>query len=251
MPYRIDIVSAPADALDQLIHMGAFDVELVSGGVAAILPDEVTPEAVVRTLGSSLVTVSPAVSRDDGSVWVLNCHPVRIRNSELHLIDSRAFGTGQHPTTALCLEALEEAIVLDVPNAVLDVGTGSGILGLAALQMGVSRVMGVDIDFAVLKIAEENARLNRLGDRFGLELGGPEVLDGTWPLVVANILAAPLIEMAPVLVQRVGGRGRLILSGIGSSLELEVRRAYECLGMRYIRSEVRAGWSVVVLEPSW
>ena len=75
-------------------------------------------------------------------------------------------------------------------------------------------------------------------------LGGPEVVHGNWPVVVANVLAAPLIEMAPVLVQRLGHRGRLILSGIHSSLDAEVRTAYQRFGIRLVHSETRAGWSV-------
>jgi len=73
-------------------------------------------------------------------------------------------------------------------------------------------------------------------------------VDGAWPLVVANMLAAPLMELAPVLVRRVGSRGRLILSGIPWSLELEVRQTYEWLGMRHVRSEKSGGWTVVVVQ---
>jgi ribosomal protein L11 methyltransferase len=90
-----------------------------------------------------------------------------------------------------------------------------------------------------------------MGDRLQLELGGPDIVSGIWPLVVANVLAAPLIEMAPILVRRVGNSGRLILSGIPWSLESEVRRAYQQLGMLHIRSETRAGWTAVVLQASW
>ena len=167
------------------------------------------------------------------------------------MTDSTAFGTGHHPTTALCVEALEEALTIAVPDSVLDVGTGSGVLALTALMMGVSRAVGLDIDADALKIAAEHARLNNLADRLQLVLGGPDVVDGAWPLVVANVLAAPLIEMAPVLVRRVGRRGRLILSGIPWSLESEVRQTYQRLGMRHIRSETRAGWTVLVAQASW
>jgi ribosomal protein L11 methyltransferase len=109
----------------------------------------------------------------------------------------------------------------------------------------------LDIDRAALNAAAENARLNHLGDRLKLVLGGPEIVEGNWPLVVANVLAAPLIEMAPVLVRRVGRRGRLILSGIPWSLESEVRQSYQHLGLRYIGSKTRAGWTVVIARASW
>ena len=263
MPYRIDISSPPNDALDQLVQLGALDIEPVSDGLAAIIPDGVTPDAVAGALGVASVTVSPAIARDNGSVWLLSPRAVRIGSvliappelaappGALRLTDSTAFGTGHHPTTALCIEAIEEALTIAVPDSVLDVGTGSGVLALTALMMGVSRAVGLDIDADALEIAAEHARLNNMADRLQLVLGGPNVVNGVWPLVAANVLAAPLIEMAPVLVRRVGSRGRLILSGISWSLESEVRQTYQRLGMRLIRSETRAGWTVLVAQASW
>src|SRR5262249_33949356 len=113
------------------------------------------------------------------------------------------------------------------------------------------RAVGLDIDADALKIAAEHSRLNNMADRLELLLGGPDAVSGIWPLAVANVLAAPLIDMAPVLVRRVGSGGRLILSGIPWSLESEVRRIYQNLGMRHIRSAARAGWPAVVLQASW
>jgi ribosomal protein L11 methyltransferase len=263
VPYRIDISCPPYDALDRLVQLGALDIELVGGGVAAIFPDGVTPEAVACALGVASVAVSPAIGRDSGSVWLLNPRAVRIGSvlvappeldaptGALKLTDSTAFGSGHHPTTALCAEALEDAFSIAVPKSILDVGIGSGMLALTALIKGVPQAVGLDIDADALKIAAEHAGLNKLADRLQFVLGGPDVLDGVWPLVVANVLAAPLIEMAPVLVRRVGRGGRLILSGIPCSLESEVGQAYQRLGMRHIRSAKRAGWSVLIVEASW
>jgi ribosomal protein L11 methyltransferase len=245
------------------VNLGALDIEPVNDGLAAIIPDGVTPDMVAGALGMPSVTVSPAVARDNGSVWLLTPLAVRIGSiwvvpsdiaappGALRLTDTAAFGTGHHPTTALCIEALEEACTIAVSNSILDVGTGSGVLALAALMMGVPRAVGLDIDAEALKIAEEHARLNNLADRLQLVLGGPDVVDGTWPLVVANVLAAPLMEMAPALVRRVGSRGRIILSGIPCSLESEVRRTYERFGMRHVRSGTRGGWAVLVAQASW
>jgi len=253
VPYRIDISCPPHDVLDQLVQLGALDIEPVGDGLAAIIPDRVTPDAVARALGVSSVAVSPAVGRDNDSVWLLSPRAVRIGRSPhaLRLTDSTAFGTGHHPTTALCIEALEEAVSIAVPESVLDVGTGSGVLALAALRMGVPRAVGLDIDDNAVKIAAVHARLNNLADQLQLVLGGPDVVKGVWPLVVANVLAAPLIEMAPILIRRVGSRGRLILSGIPWSLESEVGETYQRLGMRHIRSETHAGWTVLVIQASW
>ncbi len=253
MPYRIDISSPPDNALDKLVQLGALDIEPVNDGLAAIIPDGVTPDAVAAALGVASVAVSPAIARDNGSVWLLSPRAIRIGTPPhtLRLTDSTAFGTGHHPTTALCIEALDEALTIAVPDSVLDVGTGSGVLALTALLLGVPRAVGLDIDADALKIAAEHARLNNMADRLELVLGGPDAVDGAWPLVVANLLAAPLIEMAPVLVRRVGSRGRLILSGVPSSLESEVRQTYQRFGMRHLRSETRAGWTVLVSQPSW
>jgi len=209
------------------------------------------------------VGVSSAVARDNGSVWLLSPRPIRIGKilfvpsnaaappDSIRLIESAAFGTGHHPTTALCIEALEEAVSMDRPDCILDVGTGSGILALAALKLGVPRAVGLDIDADALKTAAENARLNHVEDRLQLVCGSPDGLDGVWPLVVANVLAAPLIEMAPSLVRRIAPRGTLILSGIPSSLESDVAKPYQRSGMRIIRSESRSGWTMLVAQVSW
>src|SRR5688572_492063 len=78
VPYRVNISSPPDDALDHLVHLGALDIELFNDGLAAILPDGVTPDAVVAALGVAGVTVLPAVARDNGSVWLLSPRSVRI-----------------------------------------------------------------------------------------------------------------------------------------------------------------------------
>ena len=263
LPYRLDISGPPPDALDLLVQWGALDVEPVPDGLAALLPDSVTPDAVARALDGARVTVSAAVARDSGSVWLLRPRAVRIGSvlitspeedappTALRLIDAPAFGTGHHPTTALCIETLEEILTSARVGSVLDVGTGSGILALAALKLGVPQAVGLDLDAASLRVAAENARLNDLAGRWQLVLGGPEAVEGNWPLVMANVLAAPLMDMASLLVRRVGSRGQLILSGIPSSLTSEVRQTYQHLGMRLIGAKTRAGWTALIAQASW
>jgi ribosomal protein L11 methyltransferase len=263
MPYRIDIVHPPDDALDRLIRLGALDIEPVGQGLAALLPDGVSPERVAATLGVDDLSVSSAVGRDDGSVWVLVPAPTHaggvriapadeaVRGDTIRLVDSAAFGTGLHPTTVLCLEALGSELTSSRYNTMLDVGTGSGILAFAALKHGATRVVAIDIEPTAIAAARENAALNDAADRLLLVLGGPESLIGSWPLVVANVLAAPLVEMAPTLVRRVGHQGRAILSGIPASMANEVERTYVRLGMRAVRQDVREGWAAMVLAASW
>jgi ribosomal protein L11 methyltransferase len=263
VPFRIDLDNATADTFDRLVELGALDVESIAGGLAAILPDEVSAGRVAETLGLDDVRVTPAHGRDGGSVWVLRPRPVLIGRLQivpadgppapgtLRMVDGHAFGTGLHATTALCLEALEAELTASQPESVLDVGTGSGVLALAALCAGVPHATAVDIDADAISAAAGNAALNGFSSRLQLALGGPEAVSGTWPLVVANILEAPLIEMAPTLTQRVGHGGRLVLAGIRSSLSTDVEQAYRRRGMRQVGDRTRDGWSALTFHASW
>jgi ribosomal protein L11 methyltransferase len=264
MPYRLDLRDADDAALDALVELGALDVECSHDrGLAALMPDSVAPEQVANALGLDDISSSPAVGRDAGSVWVLSPRPVRVgrlrivpahmepESDALRLIDASAFGTGLHPTTALCLEALDEAVRIAPLDRLLDVGTGSGVLALGALMLGVPRALAIDIDDEALGVAAENARINGLDGRVQFARGGPETVVGTWPLAIANVLAAPLIEMAPALARRVGHHGRLVLSGIPSSVERDVNQAYRHLGMRRVGVKSRGGWVALVLQASW
>ena len=154
-------------------------------------------------------------------------------------------------TFFLYFPTLDDLLETTQPASMLDVGTGSGVLALAALLHGIPTAVGVDIDPGALDVAAENARLNALSERLQLLRGGPEVLDGRWPLVMANVLAAPLMDMAAMLVQRVGHGGELVLSGVHSAVASDVERAYRRLGMRHVRTESRGGWSMLLLRPSW
>lgn len=263
MPYRLDIDSPPPHALDVLIELGALDLEPAGSGLAAILPDTVSPKVLSSRLGRCKIRTSDAVARDNGSVWLLSPQPIRVgafllappQTADIHglvrLKDSPVFGTGHHVTTLLCLEILEEILSIEHMDSILDVGTGSGILALAGLIFGVKQAVGVDIDPEAIAVAAENARWNHVEARLQLMVGDPGVLDGRWPLVIANVLAAPLMEMASVLVRRVGTRGRLILSGIACSLQGEVRQVYQNLGMRHVESKTRDGWALIVFQASW
>jgi ribosomal protein L11 methyltransferase len=252
VPYRIDLRIVERDTLDRLIELGAIDAELSDeGGLAALMPDRIPPAEVASALGVADVEVSPAIGRDAASVWVLSPRPLHLERLGIRLTDAPAFGTGLHPTTSLCLDALEEIVPATSPERVLDVGTGSGVLALAALRLGVPYATAIDVDDEALRAAAENARVNGLSDRLRVERGGPDVLTGMWPLVVANILAAPLIEMSPALVRRVAHHGELVLSGIPASVEQEVDRAYARVGMRHVRAMSRDGWAALVLQASW
>ena len=132
-----------------------------------------------------------------------------------------AFGTGSHPTTHLCLQWLD-ANVTDTDH-VLDYGCGTGILAIAAKLVGAASVMGTDIDPQAVEAAQDNAIMNHVDARFVLPDDMPE---GTFDVVVANILANPLKLLAPALLGRVKTGGRLVLSGVLAKQADEVIAAY-------------------------
>jgi ribosomal protein L11 methyltransferase len=127
-----------------------------------------------------------------------------------------AFGTGGHETTRLCLECLEQILTgeprLDQP--LLDLGTGSGILAIAAAKLGATRIDAVDIDPQAVLVAAENCRLNLVADAVACSTTPLEQLPGGYRLILANILAEELVRMAPELTRRLLPGGLLVLSGI-------------------------------------
>ena len=150
-----------------------------------------------------------------------------------------AFGTGTHPTTSLCLQWLDGQ-ALD-GCSVLDFGCGSGILAIAALLLGAERAVGTDIDPQALEASRDNASRNGIAaERFPLYLPG-DMPAGTYDVVVANILAGPLVQLAPTISAHVRPGGRLALSGILAEQAEEVRAAYAEL-FELDPTAVQDGW---------
>ena len=138
-----------------------------------------------------------------------------------------AFGTGRHPTTRLCLEHLAATPPAEVD--VIDYGCGSGILAVAAAALGARRVTALDIDPQALHATSENARLNGVSDRMKVVAAGTATATSgvePAPLVLANILAGTLVELAPVLSAFAAPAGRLVLSGVLEPQSREVVEAY-------------------------
>ena len=135
-----------------------------------------------------------------------------------------AFGTGTHPTTALCLEWLDS---LDLPfKEVMDFGCGSGILAIGALLLGAEKATAMDIDPQAITATRSNAAANHVSDRLFTTLDATDC-QRTFDVVVANILAGPLVELAPVLSASIGTDGVLALSGILEEQIDSVRAAYK------------------------
>lgn len=156
-----------------------------------------------------------------------------------------AFGTGTHPTTALCLEWLDELAVTGhlAQQTVLDVGCGSGILAIAALKLGASHADATDIDPQALQASRDNAERNGIAES-NLNLYYPEQLSdgGDYPIVTANILAGPLVELAPMIAGHVAPGGRITLSGVLANQANEVYEAYAAQGIAMDEPVIREGW---------
>jgi ribosomal protein L11 methyltransferase len=161
-----------------------------------------------------------------------------------------SFGTGQHPTTAFCLAQLAAGHESGRKLSFLDVGTGSGILAIAAAKLGFAPVHALDNDPAAVRIAKENARLNgvaaavqiRRADLTRLPRQSPRRYD----LICANLLAELLVSQAPRILARLSPGGRLVLAGILAAEFGAVRSAYERAGLRLIATQTDKEWQSAV-----
>jgi len=198
-------------------------------------------------------------------VWLESAHSGRI---PIKIDPGMAFGTGTHPTTQLCLELLEQfydrgaktedrdlSSVVRTPSSVIDVGCGSGILSIAALKIGASRALGVDIDEAAIKSARENAEANGVAENLLLGVGSvAEIHAGRFrvrkaPLVLANILAPVIIRLFDAgLADLVSPGGMLILSGILQEQAEAVLAAAQAQGMELVEKRQMGEWIAMVVN---
>ncbi|MEI6859095.1 MAG: 50S ribosomal protein L11 methyltransferase [Shewanella sp.] len=135
-----------------------------------------------------------------------------------------AFGTGTHPTTALCLEWLDGLELAD--KEIIDFGCGSGILAVAALKLGAKKVTGIDIDHQAIEASKANAERNGVLKQISLYLPEDQPKDLKVDILVANILAGPLRELAPLIAQKIKPGGQLALSGLLKEQANEVTEFY-------------------------
>jgi ribosomal protein L11 methyltransferase len=150
-----------------------------------------------------------------------------------------AFGTGSHPTTRLCLAAIEEFLIPG--TRVADIGTGSGILAIAAAKLGAAYVRACDIDPLAVRIARENTRAN------GVTVDVSEALpSGAFDLIVANILADVIIGMANDLASRLAPKGVLIASGIIDTRAADVVEALDEIGLTCVELRYEGEWIALV-----
>ncbi len=215
------------------------------------------------TMAFSTMTVEEVGDRDWNRHWAESVTPVRVgrrivirpswefvvvQGNELEIIldPKQAFGTGHHATTQLMLEWLEELI--RGGESVLDVGTGSGILAMAALKLGAAGAIGIDHDPVALDCAKENARLNSCGSALRLSSQPLADLSGQrFDLIFANLDRRTLLDMAGSLAFHCRSGGRLLLSGVLVDQEEEIVRHYADEGLYCSRRRDRDNWLVIEL----
>lgn len=161
----------------------------------------------------------------------------------------QAFGTGTHETTRLCLQFLEEAFDAGPPpRRVLDLGTGTGILGIAASRLGASCTLGIDTDPKAVEVAEENARINGVADRFAATFRPLSSAEGNFDLVLANILAEILIDLKGEIVSRCAPGALLILSGILEEKAGWVEEEFRSEGALPVGRKTDGQWAALLLR---
>lgn len=226
-------------------------------------------EAVLHDACPDLILETESVDNADWlSAWKQYFTPIRIgerfvvlpswmaddaQTAQSILIEPKmAFGTGHHQTTALCLGALDRLAAsgeLRPGQCFLDLGTGSGILGIAAAHLGLTGI-GLDIDPVAIDNAHENAALNRV--EAGLELGVGSIdavpADQRFDCILANILANPLIDMAEAIRARLASPGVLILSGILREQAGRVAAAYMTQGLPAPEVSHAQDWALLVFR---
>lgn len=193
-------------------------------------------------IGKNKVTVSEVDEKDWANAWKKYYHPVKVSNtitvvptweqyepaneSEkiIELDPGMAFGTGTHPTTVLSIQALEK--VIKDGDEVIDVGTGSGILSIAAAKLGAKQIHAYDLDTVAISAAEQNVKLNRVESRISIQQNNLlENVRETADIVVANILADIIIRLADQATRAVKPNGYFVTSGIIQEKQQDVERA--------------------------
>lgn len=165
----------------------------------------------------------------------------------LNLDPGMAFGTGGHPTTRLCLQALEDYLLPGV--VVADVGTGSGILAIASAKLGASLVHATDIDIVAREAALKNVAHNHLEERVHIEeMEEFESLARECDLIVANIVAQIVIDLVPSILPRLNSGGYFIASGIVEEYYERVKEACEALGLVHLETRKEDIWVCLVFK---
>ncbi|MBO3760825.1 50S ribosomal protein L11 methyltransferase [Ciceribacter sp. L1K22] len=253
-------VDEKADRWQASVYLMADEEADIRERLAALLAEEFAGLAIetevipdIDWIAKSLEGLKPVRA---GRFLVHGAHDrdkVRANDLAIEIEAGQAFGTGHHGTTAGCLEVIDSVMrSRPVVNA-LDLGTGSGVLAIAIAKLAAIPVLATDIDPIATRVARENARKNGVAGRieFATAPGfhSPAFRHhGPFDLIVANILARPLMKMAPQLVGNLAFGGSVILSGILAEQRWKVLAAYNGAGLRHVRTIWRNGWVTIHLQ---
>ncbi len=230
--------------------------ERIAGGIRHAFPKSVIEREVIPDIdwiAKSLEGLKPVRA---GRFIVHGSHDrdkVKINDIAIEIDAGQAFGTGHHGTTAGCLEVIEEVMRARTVRNALDLGTGSGVLAIAVRKLKPVPVLATDIDPIAVRVAKENVRRNGIATGLRLETAPGFHSksfreEGPFDLIIANILARPLIKMAPQLVTHLAPGGSVILSGILAAQRWKVLSAYNGAKLRHVRTIWRNGWVTIHLK---
>ncbi|MBQ8507526.1 MAG: 50S ribosomal protein L11 methyltransferase [Clostridia bacterium] len=172
---------------------------------------------------------------------------IREGDKVIEIDPGMAFGTGTHETTGMCVELVEKYITPGV--TAIDVGTGTGILAIAAAHMGAKDVLAIDIDRVAVRVAEENAKINGFGGLIRCKAGDLlENVDEQADVVIANIIADVIIMMAAPVRKHIKEGGRFICSGISSERKQDVLDELDRAGYTVLDVYERGGWCAIACD---
>lgn len=223
----------------------------VLGGAVDFSIEEIDPE--INWVARSLEGLAPVIA---GGFYVYGSHetgPIPDGLTPMKIDAAQAFGTGHHETTTGCLEAIQMLLERTTPKASVDIGTGTGVLAIALAKRLGGKILATDIDPIAVTTTIENAQENGVGENIdaieatGLE-HGEIAARAPYDLIVANILAGPLTELAPGMGGIAQSGGTAILSGILNTQADGVIAAYELAGFNLIEHLKRKEWTTLVLE---
>ena len=220
-------------------------------GLAVSIEQEVLPD--IDWVSLSLEGLKPVRA---GRFFVHGAHDRDRRQEDdiaIEIEAGLAFGTGHHGTTAGCLQMLEHVVENERPQNALDLGTGSAVLAIALARLAGIPVLATDIDPVAVDVAAANVSLNGVAGLVGCVAATgfdhPVFAErGPFDLIVANILAGPLMEIAPDMARHLKPGGSLILSGILDRQEEAVLAAYDAADFRHVRTTHLEGWVTIHLK---
>lgn len=236
-------------------HVGALrrDVEVFLAGLQEFFPGIQPPEVEIRTIEDQDWRVTWREffrpERITPNLLVLPVWEEPPSDSTAHILrmdPGPAFGTGRHPSTKMCLAALEDALLPGTTRDLLDVGTGSGILAIYGAMLGASPVDAMDIDEEALEWARWNIRLNELTGSIRLSSRPLAEWSGTYSVVTANLILHTILELMPYFPKIVRPGGRLILSGLLREQFGQVQPELEDRGFAVSKILEQEEWACIV-----